>query len=109
MASHELSNARQESARQMPSAVIKRSVVISGRKTSVSLEDAFWRELKEIAHSRHMTLSGIVGYLDSLGDHGNLSSTMRLFVLEYARAQREAAANDVAARSGGLGGDNTAG
>jgi len=105
MASHELSNAHQVSARQMPSVVIKRSVAISGRKTSVSLEDAFWRGLKEIAHSRHMTLSGIVSDLDSHGDRGNLSSTIRLFVLEYARA----AANDVAARSGGLGGGNTAG
>ena len=95
---HEPSNVRQKLARDMQSAVIKRSVVIAGRKTSVSLEDAFWGSLKDIAHSRDMTLSDIVGYIDSHGNHGNLSSTIRLFVLEYARAQRQAAAEDAAAQ-----------
>src|SRR5205085_7114801 len=48
----------------MQSAVVKRSIVISGHKTSVSLEDAFWRGLKEIATSRRLTLSDLVGSID---------------------------------------------
>jgi len=45
----------------MKSLVIKRSVVVAGHKTSVSLEDAFWKGLKEIAHARDLTLSELVG------------------------------------------------
>ena len=71
----------------MKSAIVKRSIVIRGHKTSVSLEDAFWRGLKEIARSRGMTLSKIIGFIDGHRNHGNLSSTIRLFVLEYGRAE----------------------
>jgi predicted DNA-binding ribbon-helix-helix protein len=41
----------------MKSSVIKRSIVIDGHKTSVSLEDAFWDDLKKIAHARQVTLA----------------------------------------------------
>ena len=44
----------------MKSPVVKRSIVIAGHKTSVSLEDAFWKGLKEIADDRDMTLSDLV-------------------------------------------------
>ena len=71
----------------MKSAVFKRSIVISGHKTSVSLEDAFWRELQKIAMGRHQTLSEMVSAIDSGRAHGNLSSALRLFVLDYYRAQ----------------------
>lgn len=67
----------------MKSPVIKRSIVIAGHKTSVSLEDAFWRGLKEIAMSRRMTLSDLVASIDSERQHGNLSSAIRLFVLGH--------------------------
>src|SRR3974390_469871 len=67
----------------MKSPVIKRSIVIAGHKTSVSLEDAFWRGLKEIANSRHMTLSDLVGGIDTERKHGNLSSAIRLFVQNH--------------------------
>jgi predicted DNA-binding ribbon-helix-helix protein len=67
----------------MKSPVIKRSIVIAGHKTSVSLEDAFWRGLKDIATGRHMTLSDLVGAIDSERRHGNLSSAIRLFVLDH--------------------------
>src|SRR6266576_670578 len=67
----------------MKSLVIKRSVVVAGHKTSVSLEDAFWKGLKEIAAERHMTLSELVGAIDSEREYGNLSSALRLFVLDY--------------------------
>jgi len=69
----------------MKSSVVKRSIVIAGHKTSISLEDAFWRHLKDIAHSRQATLSMLVGDIDQAREHGNLSSAIRLFVLEYFR------------------------
>ena len=71
----------------MKSPVVKRSIVIAGHKTSVSLEDAFWKGLKEIADSRGMTLSDIVASIDSQRRHGNLSSAIRLFVLDHYRGQ----------------------
>jgi predicted DNA-binding ribbon-helix-helix protein len=71
----------------MKSPVIKRSIVIAGHKTSVSLEDAFWKGLKEIAGERDMTLSELVATIDTERRHGNLSSAIRLFVLDYYRSQ----------------------
>ena len=71
----------------MKSPVIKRSIVIAGHKTSVSLEDAFWKGLKEIAVGRDTTLSDLVASIDTGRPHGNLSSAIRLFVLDHYRAQ----------------------
>jgi len=71
----------------MKSPVVKRSIVIGGHKTSVSLEDAFWKGLKEIAGERDMTLSDLVAAIDSDRQHGNLSSAIRLFVLDFYRSQ----------------------
>ena len=71
----------------MKSPVIKRSIVIAGHKTSVSLEDAFWKGLKEIAVSRHATLSDVVAAIDAERPHGNLSSAIRLFVLDHYQAR----------------------
>ena len=56
----------------MRSPVVKRSIVVAGHKTSVSLEDAFWNSLKEIGGERHMTLSDLVAAIDSQRQHGNL-------------------------------------
>jgi predicted DNA-binding ribbon-helix-helix protein len=72
----------------MKSPVVKRSIVIAGHKTSVSLEDAFWKGLKEIAGGRDMTLSEMVAAIDSDRQHGNLSSAIRLFVLDFYRNGR---------------------
>jgi predicted DNA-binding ribbon-helix-helix protein len=69
----------------MKSLVVKRSVVIDGHKTSVSLEDAFWSNLKEIAHSQGATLSETVAEIDKTRQQGNLSSAIRLFVLDQIR------------------------
>ena len=69
----------------MKSPVVKRSIVIAGHKTSVSLEDAFWKGLKEIASERELTLSALVSTIDSDRVTGNLSSAVRLFVLDYYR------------------------
>ena len=70
----------------MKSPVVKRSIVIAGHKTSVSLEDAFWTGLKDIATSRSVTLSELVALIDSERRQGNLSSAIRLFVLDHYRA-----------------------
>jgi len=72
----------------MKSLVAKRSIVIDGHKTSVSLEDAFWTSLKEIAQQTNETLSQLVAAIDHNRTQGNLSSAIRLFVL--ARYQAEA-------------------
>ena len=69
----------------MKSSVIKRSIVLGGHKTSVSLEDAFWNELREIANVRNETLSSLVGSIDVGRQHANLSSAIRLFVLGFYR------------------------
>lgn len=82
----------------MKSLVIKRSIVIAGHKTSVSLEDPFWSELKEIAERQRVTLSTMVGDIDTQRRQGNLSSAIRLFVLDQVRSHpAEYAGNGVAA------------
>jgi predicted DNA-binding ribbon-helix-helix protein len=70
----------------MKSSVVKRSIIIAGHKTSVSLEDEFWKTLKDIAVNRHVTLSDLVASIDSQRRHGNLSSAIRLFVLSHYQA-----------------------
>ena len=69
------------------SAVIKRSIAVAGHKTSVSLEDAFWKGLKEIAGGHHLTVSDLIAKIDSGRQHTNLSSAIRLFVLDFYRKQ----------------------
>lgn len=76
----------------MKSPVVKRSIVITGHKTSVSLEDAFWKGLKEIASDRDLTVSEMVAGIESGRGHGNLSSAIRLFVLDHYRSLIGAAA-----------------
>ncbi len=87
----------------MKSPVVKRSIVIAGHKTSVSLEDAFWKGLKEIAGNREMTLSDLVASIDTDRRHGNLSSAIRLFVLDHYRAQIGDGASRGATREAGGG------
>jgi predicted DNA-binding ribbon-helix-helix protein len=69
----------------MKSPVVKRSIVVAGHKTSVSLEDAFWKGLKDIADEREVTLSDLVSGIDTDRQQGNLSSAIRLFVLDHYR------------------------
>ena len=75
------------------SLVNKHSIVVGGHKTSVSLEDDFWAALTEIALKDRATLSGLVGSIDSQRQHGNLSSAVRLFVLNHYRQRIEAEAS----------------
>jgi len=81
----------------MQSVIVKRSVVIAGHKTSVSLEDAFWDGLKDIGRGHKMTLSDLVSDINTRRLDGNLSSAIRLFVLAHFRAQLAAAAPNRAA------------
>ncbi len=69
--------------RAMKSLIAKRSVIIDGQKTSVSLEDPFWTDMKKIAHAQQMTLSALVAEIDGTRERGNLSSAIRLFVLRH--------------------------
>ena len=71
----------------MKSSVSKRSIVIAGHKTSVSLEDEFWNSLKEIASERNVTLGELIRTIDGNRQHANLSSAIRLFVLGVYRDQ----------------------
>src|SRR5215470_1925880 len=72
----------------MPSAIVKRSVAIGGHRTSVSLEDAFWKGLREIARRWHITPSELIEEIKANRKKGtNLSSAIRLFVLEVYQDQ----------------------
>jgi predicted DNA-binding ribbon-helix-helix protein len=66
---------------------VKRSIVLAGHKTSVSLEDAFWQGLKDIAKPQRKTLSDLVGSIDTQREQGNLPSALRLFVLGHYRVR----------------------
>jgi predicted DNA-binding ribbon-helix-helix protein len=70
----------------MKSTVAKRSIVLAGHKTSISLEDAFWLALKDIASSRRTTLTDLINSIDTDREQGNLSSAIRLFVLNHYKA-----------------------
>jgi predicted DNA-binding ribbon-helix-helix protein len=70
----------------LKSRVVKRSIVVAGHKTSVSLEDVFWHELRAIAQNRGLHLSQLVGSIDAERQYGNLSSAIRLFVFEHSRS-----------------------
>ncbi len=68
-------------------AIGKRSLVIDGHRTSVSLEDAFWRRLRAIAKERGVSVNRLVAEIDRHRD-GNLSSAIRLFVLDSLTADQ---------------------
>jgi predicted DNA-binding ribbon-helix-helix protein len=69
----------------MKSQVVKRSVMIDGHKTSICLEDAFWSSLKAIAQAQGATVAQTVTTIDETRKQSNLSSAVRLFVLDYVR------------------------
>jgi predicted DNA-binding ribbon-helix-helix protein len=71
----------------MKSSVVMRPVRIAGHKTSVSLEDAFWTALKAIAAAGKTTVSDLVGAIDVGRQHANLSSAIRLFILDFYKAK----------------------
>jgi len=79
----------------MQSPIRKRSIIVSGHKTSISLEDAFFSALKEIAQQRRSTLSEMIAEVDRSRSEGNLSSALRLLVLNFYRSGATSAALDL--------------
>jgi predicted DNA-binding ribbon-helix-helix protein len=79
---------RHSSRQNRKSPDTKRTVSIDGRQTGVSVEDAFWSILKEIAQAEGTTLSKMVTDIDKSRQGGNLSSAIRLFVLDRIRSQK---------------------
>jgi predicted DNA-binding ribbon-helix-helix protein len=90
MATTESANAR----------VVKRSLVVAGHRTSISLEDAFWRRLRRISAERGLSLNRLAAMIDASRAGANLSSAIRVFVLEAesARSSRADPAGDSAGR-----------
>ena len=82
-------NAKRTISSQGRSLVIKRSIVIYGRRTSISLEDAFWGAFKEIAANKNISLSELIEEINKGRRHSNLSSVIRLFVLDHYRRKAE--------------------
>jgi predicted DNA-binding ribbon-helix-helix protein len=82
---------------------MKRSIVIAGHKTSVSIEEPFWRGLRDIAAAKGMSVSELVALIDNNRQQGNLSSHVRLFVLDYYQtlAARAGATDQTALSSAG--------
>jgi predicted DNA-binding ribbon-helix-helix protein len=73
----------------MQSAVKKRSILIDSHKTSISLEDAFWLALRDIAQVRKVSVSNIISQINKVRNDANLSSAVRLFVLDHYRSKTE--------------------
>jgi predicted DNA-binding ribbon-helix-helix protein len=65
----------------------KRSVRIAGHPTSVSLEEEFWVALKEIADARKVSVNELIGEIDETRKGANLSSAVRIFVLDFYRSR----------------------
>ena len=75
---------------KLPSQNLKRTVLLGGRKTSVGLEDAFWQATKEIARLRNIPIYKLVAAINAEREHINLSSAIRLYVLDHYRRLAEA-------------------
>jgi predicted DNA-binding ribbon-helix-helix protein len=68
------------------SAIVKRSIELHGHKTSVSLEDQFWDGLRDIAERTRTPLPALLQTIDSQRGYANLSSAIRVYVLEHHRS-----------------------
>jgi len=88
-----------------PWLMAKRSVIIAGHKTSVSLENAFWDALKAAALRRGMTINELVTLVDGQR-HGNLSSALRVFLLRDLRSEVDLTPVPRASRQGAAIGSN---
>ena len=77
-----------KSSKPGKSTVLKRSIIIAGRKTSISLEDQFWDGLREIAKERGSTLQELVRSINAKRQNANMSSAVRVFVLRHYRGRQ---------------------
>jgi len=75
-------------------AVVKRSVSIAGHRTSISLEEPFWTSLREIAERDRMSVQALIGRIDAERGEQNLSSAIRVFVLDDLRQRLDALSPD---------------
>jgi predicted DNA-binding ribbon-helix-helix protein len=74
---------RTKRKRSRRSVILKRTITIAGRRSGVSLEDAFWEAMYEIAAAKGKTRLGLIRQIDNKRNNSNLSSAIRLFVLAY--------------------------
>jgi predicted DNA-binding ribbon-helix-helix protein len=81
--------------------VVKHSLVIAGHRTSISVEDAFWRRLRRIAVERGLSVNALAAIVDASRGDANLSSAIRVFVLEAqgAECSQRASTPDFVVRS----------
>ena len=71
--------------------IVKHSATLHGHRTSFTLEEPFWQELKAIANSRGLPLARLIAEIDdSRGADGNLSSALRVYVLAWVKSQADA-------------------
>lgn len=70
-------------------AIVKRSLAIAGHRTSISLEDAFWQELRQLAYDRKLSVAALVAEIDAVRGATNLSSAIRVFVLTALTHERQ--------------------
>lgn len=75
----------------MTSPIEKRSVVLRGQKTSISLEEPFWQELRDVAEGRHISISALVAEVDDQRKNANLSSALRVYIFENIKSKLRAA------------------
>jgi len=75
-------------SRAMKSLIRKHSIVINGRAKSISIEDAFWEPLQEIATDRGTSVANVISLIDAHHQNTNLTSAIRLTVLEFYRDQK---------------------
>lgn len=66
--------------------IVKHSVRVQGRKTSITLEPAFWEVIRDTARARRMTAAALISQIDRERTDGNLSSALRLFALNLYRS-----------------------
>ena len=74
---------RPPASRSLKSQVLKRTIILNGRKTSISLEEAFWTSLKEIAATKNLRASILVEAISGKSETSNLSSAIRLYILDF--------------------------
>ncbi|THK35027.1 aryl-sulfate sulfotransferase [Ensifer sp. MPMI2T] len=68
--------------------ILKHSATLHGHRTSITLEEPFWQELKSIAQSRGMPLARLIAEVDDgRGPDGNLSSALRVYVLAWVKSR----------------------
>jgi predicted DNA-binding ribbon-helix-helix protein len=83
-------NPKDPTGAPMKSRVMKRSTLVDGRKTSVTLEDEFWTALKKIATTQNVGTPKLISTIDSQRQNNNLSSAIRVYVLSYYRERCDA-------------------